>query len=224
MPGPYRPTRCVTDATPPDRSIRGLNPPKDDGLDFPAPLKSEPHMLARLGRWCHDNRWRVVIAWIAAIVLLVVATAGAGQNFGASFETPDSEGGDGFDLIDEYFGGQGSGFPGRVVFRAEQGVDDPSVREPMEAYFAELAAEDGISVISPYDERAFGQISEDGTIAFAQVEAPSTITDSEAQELGPELKDLAPRSTSKWSSAASCSSSSSRRSPRSSASRSPSSS
>ena len=149
-------------------------------------------MLARLGRWCHDNRWRVVIAWIAAIVLLVVATAGAGQNFGASFETPDSEGGDGFDLIDEYFGGQGSGFPGRVVFRAEQGVDDPSVREPMEAYFAELAAEDGISVISPYDERAFGQISEDGTIAFAQVEAPSTITDSEAQELGPELKDLAP--------------------------------
>ena len=67
-------------------------------------------MLARLGRWCHDHRWRVVIAWIAAIVLLIVATAGAGQNFGASFETPDSEGGDGFDLIDEYFGGQGSGY------------------------------------------------------------------------------------------------------------------
>ncbi len=149
-------------------------------------------MLARLGRWCHDNRWRVVGAWIAAIVALVVATAGAGQNFGASFETPDSEGGDGFDLIDEYFGGQGSGFPGRVVFRAEQGVDDPSVREPMTAYFAALAAEDGISVLSPYDERAFGQISDDGTIAFAQVEAPSTLTDSEAQELGPELKELAP--------------------------------
>ncbi|MEM7287259.1 MAG: MMPL family transporter [Actinomycetota bacterium] len=149
-------------------------------------------MLARLGRWCHDNRWRVVGAWIAVIVVLVVATAGAGQNFGASFETPDSEGGDGFDLIDEYFGGQGSGFPGRVVFRAEQGVDDPSVRGPMDAYFTELAAQDGIAVVSPYDPQAFGQISEDGTIAFAQVEAPSTLTDSEAEQLGPELKDLAP--------------------------------
>ena len=34
----------------------------------------------------------------------------------------------GFDILDDQFGGQGTGTVGTIVFRAEQGVDDPEVR------------------------------------------------------------------------------------------------
>ena len=39
---------------------------------------------------------------------------------------------DGFDILDEHFGGQGTGITGTIVFQAEQGVDDPEVQAAME--------------------------------------------------------------------------------------------
>ena len=36
---------------------------------------------------------------------------------------PDVESKTGFDILDQNFGGQGTGQPGTIVFRAEQGVD-----------------------------------------------------------------------------------------------------
>lgn len=148
-------------------------------------------MLYDLGRWCHERRRIVAIAWIGVIIALGAIVGTVGSNFGAGFETPQSEGADGFDLIDTYFGGQGSGVPGTVVFKADD-VTDPSVAVPMQAFFDELEGFENVNVNSPYGERAFGQISPDRTVAFAEVDVPRDISDTEIAELGPELKELAP--------------------------------
>ena len=99
------------------------------GSDARTPPK--PTLLARLGRWCHDNRRTVSAIWFGAIAALVLTVGVVGGNFSTTFDTPDSESRDGFDLIDEYFGGQGSGIPGRVVFRTDGSVTEPRVQEPM---------------------------------------------------------------------------------------------
>ena len=147
-------------------------------------------MLANLGRWCHDNRRKVALGWVGIIVGLFALVSGLGSAFGAGFETPDGEAQDGFDLIDEYFAGRGSGVEGRVVFKAEQGVDDPAVQAKMTALFDRMTAA-GAIVTSPYTERGQSQVSPDGTTAFATVQVSRDITDGEVAEVGGELKDQA---------------------------------
>ena len=159
------------------------------GSDARTPPK--PTLLARLGRWCHDNRRTVSAIWFGAIAALVLTVGVVGGNFSTTFDTPDSESRDGFDLIDEYFGGQGSGIPGRVVFRTDGSVTEPRVQEPMQTYLDELAAQQGITVVSPYSERGFGQISSDASTAFATVEASDSITDA-TDDVGSDLRVLAP--------------------------------
>ena len=55
-------------------------------------------------------------------------------------------------ILEDEFGGQGAGIPGTIVFRAEQGVDDPEVKAAMEQLFAmvtAIAADPDIDVASP---------------------------------------------------------------------------
>src|SRR3712207_4338338 len=104
-----------------------------------------------------------------------------GSGFRDEFNLPDVESKRGFDVLDAEFGGQGTGIVGTIVFQAEQGVDDPSVREPMEGLFAEVAELPNVNrVESPYAEESGGrQVAERGvaagTIAYANVEMPDDI-------------------------------------------------
>ena len=61
-----------------------------------------------------------------------------------------------------------AGFTSQIVVEAEQGVDDSEVRATLEELFAFAAEQDGVTVTSPYDRP--DQISDDGTIAFAQLD------------------------------------------------------
>ncbi len=149
-------------------------------------------MLSTLGRWCHENRWTVTAVWVAVIVGLVALMGLIGSGFGAGFETPDSEGADGFDLLDEHFAGQGSGVQGRVVFTSSRPVTDPAVREPVEVFLQELDARAGVGVTSPYGPGGATQIAPQGRTAFAAVEIPREATDAEIQDIGRELKALEP--------------------------------
>jgi RND superfamily putative drug exporter len=54
------------------------------------------------------------------------------------------------------------------VIKAEQGVEDPAVRDRLEQIMDFSAEQEGISVTSPYDNPQ--QVSPDGTIAFAQLD------------------------------------------------------
>jgi len=148
-------------------------------------------VFARIGPWCHDRRKLVVGLWILALLLVGMLAGSAGGAFRDEFNLPESESKDGFDILDENFGGQGTGQTGTVVFRAEQGVDDPDVREQMQALFDDVAEiEDVDRVESPYENDRL--ISDDGTIAYANVEMPDDISFPRAGEIRDEILENTP--------------------------------
>ena len=66
-------------------------------------------MIARLGGWSFQNPRKVIAIWVLVIVAVFGAVAGVGAGFSSAFEIPDSESRNGFDALDEHFGGFGSG-------------------------------------------------------------------------------------------------------------------
>ncbi len=145
-------------------------------------------MFARLGPWCHDRRKLVLILWVAALFLINGLAGAAGSAFRDDLNLPDVESRDGFDLLDDSFGGQGTGYTGTIVFRAEQGVDDPEVQEQMQALFEQVAGLDDVArVDSPYEEGGEQLVSsegpEAGLIAYANVELPEESDFTRAAEI-----------------------------------------
>src|SRR5687768_16976442 len=102
----------------------------------PAADEGEARVFSRLGPWGYDRRRLVVALWVVVLIAGGVLSGAVGGGFRDEFNLPDVESKRGIDIIDERFGGQGSGIVGTIVFRADQGVDDPAVREAMEALFA----------------------------------------------------------------------------------------
>lgn len=154
-------------------------------------------MFARLGPWCHDRRKLVLGLWLAALVLGGVASGAVGSGFRDEFALPDVESRAGFDILDAEFGGQGTGQVGTIVFRAEQGVNDPAVRKAMRDLFDEVAAIEEVTRLeSPYGKGADRQIAsqgpEAGKIAFANVELPESINFERAAEIGDQIVEAAP--------------------------------
>ncbi len=149
-------------------------------------------MLARIGRWSFRNPWLSLAAWVAAFIG-VLATAGAvGPAFNAAFEVPDSEAADGFETLNEYFDGVGAGQPGSIVFETERGYDDPEVAAAMTEVFDEVATIDGVTVVSPYTPQGAGQVSADGTIAYAQLTLAESMDQNMAMEIGQDIGAMAP--------------------------------
>jgi putative drug exporter of the RND superfamily len=155
-------------------------------------------VFARLGPWCHDRRRYVLGAWVAVLLLGGVISGAVGSSFRDEFNLPDVESKTGFDILDDQFGGQGTGVVGTIVFRAEQGVDDPAVREQMQALFDEVATiPDVVRVQSPYAEGGEQQIATEGPdagkVAFANVELPDDIAFDRAGEIRDQIRDDTPQ-------------------------------
>ncbi|MEL7206753.1 MAG: MMPL family transporter, partial [Actinomycetota bacterium] len=155
-------------------------------------------MYQRLGQWCYRNWGRVLVLWLVVIVGVVGSSGAVGGAFDSSFEIPESESRDGFDALDEYFGGAGNGQPGSIVFQTDLGVDDPEVMAMMSELFDFTAAlDDGLRVTSPYAEGAQGQIAaggpQAGRIAFADVTIALEVDQVEAGEYGAEIVDESER-------------------------------
>ncbi|MGZ8641514.1 MAG: MMPL family transporter, partial [Actinomycetota bacterium] len=154
-------------------------------------------MFARLGRWCFHNRGKVALLWLGALILGGAASGVIGTAYNTQFSLPDVESRRGFDILDRYFADSGAGGEGgTIVFRAEQGVTDPEVRQAMTAFFDEASKIKGITLVSPYTEEGAQQIAaqgpEAGRIAYAQIGLPRDITLVEATTISSELKDLLP--------------------------------
>jgi putative drug exporter of the RND superfamily len=154
-------------------------------------------MLRRLATVCFHRRRRVALAWILGIVVLGSIMGAVGTGYRSDFTLPDVESKRGIDILDAEFGGQGAGVTGNIVFRADEGVDAPEIREAMEPFLAEVAALDGVqSLTSPYDEGNERQISDRGDlagkIAYAEFEAPSDASFEETIAIGNEIKDRMP--------------------------------
>jgi RND superfamily putative drug exporter len=128
-------------------------------------------MLERTARWSYEHRWRMLVIWIVALVGFGVLMNVAGGPYATNFSLPGTESQAAFDLLKERFPGQ-AGDQATVVFKADQGVTDPSVSADVQALLKQISTLPHVDdVISPYDpERGQGHVSKDGTIAFATVQ------------------------------------------------------
>ena len=150
-------------------------------------------MFARLGAWCHDRRKLVLGIWVAVLALGIALSSTVGGDFREEFNLPASESRTGFDILEENFGGQGTNAGGTIVFRAEQGVGDPGVQAAMQELFAAVALQPGVlGVTSPYSEEGSEKVSEDGLIAYANVDMPSEIASADSQQISKFIKDHTP--------------------------------
>ena len=155
-------------------------------------------MFSRLGSWCHDRRKLVLGLWVGVLVFGFAVSGAVGDAFRDEFNLPDVESKTGFDILDDNFGGEGTGVVGTIVFQAEQGVDDPQVEAAMQALFDETAQLDDVtSVESPYSGQGAQQIAsegpEAGRIAYANVEMPDDIEFARAGEIRDAILDDAPQ-------------------------------
>jgi RND superfamily putative drug exporter len=153
-------------------------------------------VFARIGRWCFQRRKLVVLLWIAVLFVGGGILSSVGTSSRSEFELPDVESRRGTDILEDDFGGQGAGITGTIVFRADQGVDDPEVRSAMEDLFAKVddMTIDGqdLRVTSPYSEDGARQIADSGAdsgkIAYADVEMPSDVNQEDAMALSDDIK------------------------------------
>ena len=148
-------------------------------------------MLARLARWCVRRRRLVVFGiWLPLLVGLFAISGAVGSAFETDFNFPDSESAQVQKLL-EGVSLERAGFTGQIVFADDAGVDTPDVRAAVEPFLAQVDEIEGVEVISLYSNP--GQISEDGTIGFAQLnvtergQADFLKLSDEVQELGDEV-------------------------------------
>ncbi len=150
-------------------------------------------MFTRLAQWCYRRRRLVLILWIVTILgVNMVGAATGGPSFNGELDIPASETADGFETIDEYFPGASGTLTGSIVFTTEAGIADPEVQSAMEGLFAEVAEIDQVTVLSPYSDFGRQQISQDGTIAFAQINFETGVDQTESALIGEEIDALIP--------------------------------
>ncbi len=146
-------------------------------------------MLQHLARFCYRRRWRVLGAWVVLLVGLVALNSSFGGKFLDEFDIPGSESQEAVDLLEEHAFDTRAGATGQVVFEADD-VNDPAVRRGMEPLFDEVADVTAPSeVVSPYSEEGAHQISEDGTIAYAEINLSDRDSDK-LVDIGDEARAL----------------------------------
>ncbi len=148
-------------------------------------------IIARIGRWCFVHRTAAVILWVAGLAVLLSLSGVVGTAYAEDLEIPESQSRTGFDVLDEYFAGLGTGFSGSIVFEADQGVDDPEVVAAMNAMFASAGEIEGITIQSPY-EGFGGGVSTDGGVAFAEVQISVDLTFNDMMAAGEQITALRP--------------------------------
>ena len=151
--------------------------------------------LRRLGRWCYRRHRRVLLAWVALIVVLGGVTASVGSGYSSSFGDFESEATRGFDLIERGFGGQSAGERATIVFVADGGLDDPAARAAITELVDQVGTIEGLTVSSPFDNPT--QVASQGPLAgklgFADVQLDASVQSFEQmQDIGGQVRDLVP--------------------------------
>jgi putative drug exporter of the RND superfamily len=163
--------------------------------------------IDRIGAWCFEHRIGAVGLWVLGLTIVLGAAGAIGPAYDTALDIPDSESADGFDVLEEHFPELGAGGQsGTIVFRADQGVDDPDVTAAMEELFAlvntgfpddsGVAEHPGATVISPYADEGRGQVARDGPLAgrlaYAQVNLAADVDLTESGLLGEAIVEHAP--------------------------------
>ncbi len=127
--------------------------------------------MSSLARWCYRRRWVVVAIWVVAVVLALGISRHVGSNYSNSFNLPGTETQKALDLLQQNFP-RASGDLDQIVLQATPGkVTDPRLLTQEKNMLAQVAKlPHVVAVISPFAPGGQGQISRNGSIAFAQIE------------------------------------------------------
>ncbi len=152
-------------------------------------------MYTSLARWCFRHPWRGLVAWLLVLVAVLGVSGNLGEAYSGDLAIAGTESHNGNSILERHFSGAGAGPAGTIVFRAEQGVDDPEVRAAMSELFDRVRALPETDLISPYDPlvgplRIAADGPEAGRIAYADVSLPVGTSGTEAQDMGRTIERL----------------------------------
>ena len=126
-------------------------------------------MLVRLADWCYRRRRLVVVLWIAALVGSFALAGAFGGEFRQNYLQPGSESKAASETLDQRFP-ERSGDTVQIVVHSASGVTAPGVQARAEKIFAGVAESPHVvGVTSPFTDGGAGQVSRDGTTAYAEV-------------------------------------------------------
>ncbi|WP_166375964.1 MMPL family transporter [Aeromicrobium phragmitis] len=157
--------------------------------------------LHALGRWCHRHGRLVVGGWLVVLLAALLLALGVGKGTHDDFSLPGTEGQEALDVLERTFP-ELSGISAQLVILAPDGssVDDPSVREAIEATLDNLRAMPLVDeALSPFDDLVDGTIDDDRDAAIVQVQfsgGPGDITEAvkdELQDTAEPLRDAGAR-------------------------------
>jgi RND superfamily putative drug exporter len=150
--------------------------------------------LASWMRACATHPWRVVLAWVGIIVVLIFGVTTLGGSLKDEFEIPGSDTQRATDLIESEFAAEQGGVL-NLVFAAPEGerLDTPERKAAIEAAIAELQTDEfkptgedpegeaGLeSVGDPFSEDTF---SDDGRIAYAEAQFDRVIYEEDRERV-----------------------------------------
>jgi RND superfamily putative drug exporter len=126
--------------------------------------------MRRSAEICYDRRRYVLLGWLLLLVGLWVISSAVAGKYGSDFSLPGSESQQASDLLEARGSDERGGGSFQVVFHADQGIAEPAVRQRMEQFLADIAANvDEVEIGSPYEPENAYQVSKDGRIAYAEV-------------------------------------------------------
>src|SRR3954469_11758765 len=125
--------------------------------------------MRSLARWCFRHKFRVLGAWVAALLILGGLSASAGSGYTDSFSLPGTESTTAFNLLKANFNTESTD-TNQVVFAARD-VTDPAVEARIATVLGTIAKGPHVErVDSPFAKGAAArQVSKDRTVAFANV-------------------------------------------------------
>ncbi len=143
-------------------------------------------MLVRLADWCFRQRRLVVVVWIVALIGTSAAAAAWGGDFRQDYLQPGSESKAASTTLTDHFP-QRAGDTIQIVVHADAGVTSPDVRARAERLFTDVrTSAHVVGLTSPFSDEGGGQVSADGTTAYADValdKRDNEFTVSEAKAL-----------------------------------------
>jgi RND superfamily putative drug exporter len=167
-----------------------LETPNGNGARLAAHERMSTGALARWMWACASHPWRVALAWLGIIVVLVVLVATVGGGLKDVFEIPGSDTQKATDLIESQFTSE-QGSVLNLVFAAPEGqrLDTPERKAAIAQAVAKLkspafAPKDGNagieSVGNPFSENTF---SDNGRIAYAEAQFSETIESADRSQV-----------------------------------------
>lgn len=127
--------------------------------------------LHKLGAFAFAHPWRFVAAWVLLLGILGGLAFTFMKPTSQSISIPGTEAQKGIDRVNELFPDSGKG-TGRIIFASHDGTKIADNKERIDTLLAFVKDTPGITqVVGPFDQASF--MSEDGTIAYAQVQLKS---------------------------------------------------